>query len=66
MDFFDILVRYETYLWNHLDDRLQALLDGAEEIAEFLSSLPRGEDWDQDAALVLAQVTDSSDVVNLG
>lgn len=24
MDFFDILVRYETYLWNHLDDRLRA------------------------------------------
>ena len=24
MDFFDALVRYETYLWNHLDDRLVA------------------------------------------
>lgn len=24
MDFFDALVRYETQLWNHLDDRLQA------------------------------------------
>ncbi|RYV52813.1 MarR family winged helix-turn-helix transcriptional regulator [Pengzhenrongella frigida] len=23
MDFFDVLVRYETQLWNHLDDRLQ-------------------------------------------
>ncbi|PVU84393.1 MarR family transcriptional regulator (plasmid) [Cellulomonas sp. WB94] len=24
MDFFDVLVGYETYLWNHLDDRLRA------------------------------------------
>lgn len=24
MDFFDLLVRYETHLWNHLDARLQA------------------------------------------
>ncbi|NUU17776.1 MarR family transcriptional regulator [Cellulomonas humilata] len=24
MDFFDSLVRYETFLWNELDDRLQA------------------------------------------
>jgi DNA-binding MarR family transcriptional regulator len=24
MDFFDDLVRYETYLWNELDDRLRA------------------------------------------
>ncbi|NTW41031.1 MAG: MarR family transcriptional regulator [Cellulomonadaceae bacterium] len=27
MDLFDVLVRYETFLWNHLDDRLRA--DGA-------------------------------------
>ena len=25
MDFFDVLVRYETSLWNHLDDRLAAV-----------------------------------------
>ncbi len=24
VDFFDVLVRYETYLWGHLDDRLRA------------------------------------------
>lgn len=24
MSFFDTVVRYETYLWNHLDDRLRA------------------------------------------
>lgn len=24
MEFFDRLVRYETYLWNHLDDRLRS------------------------------------------
>lgn len=24
MDFFDAVVRYETYLWNHLDDHLRA------------------------------------------
>src|SRR4051812_37220987 len=23
-DFFDVLVRYETYLWNHLDDQLRS------------------------------------------
>ncbi|WP_315094107.1 MarR family transcriptional regulator [uncultured Cellulomonas sp.] len=24
MDFFDLVIRYETSLWNHLDDRLRA------------------------------------------
>lgn len=29
MDFFDVLVRYETDLWNHLDDRLR----GADQVS---------------------------------
>lgn len=28
MEFFDALVRYETYLWNHLDHRLTAAGEG--------------------------------------
>lgn len=45
-------------LGNHLDDRLQALLDGADEIAGFISGRPSGEEWDIETALVLVQVVD--------
>lgn len=45
-------------LSSHLDDRLQALLDGAEEIAGNLTA-PAGEGWETETALVLVQVEDA-------
>lgn len=41
-------------LGNHLDDRLQAMLEGLEEIVGFISDGPTHEEWDTETALVRA------------
>lgn len=47
-------------LGNHLDDRLQAMLEGLEEIVGFISDGPTHEEWDTETALVLVQVDDQT------
>lgn len=45
-------------LANHAADRLQALLDDADEVASCISSSPPGRQWDTETVLVLLQVED--------
>ena len=45
-------------LGNHVDDRLQALIDGANEIAGYFTGGPSDEEWDAGTVLALVQVED--------
>ncbi len=47
-------------LGNHLDDRLQAMLEGLEDIVEFVSNRRSHEEWDSGTALVLVQMDDQT------
>lgn len=45
-------------LANHLEDRLQAMLDGLQEVVDYISSGPSSEEWDAETALALVQIED--------